>query len=115
MATIRLPVWGDVLLLMYLYRMTSGVVTGSPNGYGKYTTLCPRLSPQPPTTPHPTDKQQDTDGEKFRHLTAKSFLLETVRFYPSNHFLSYWKHFATIRHFFSEHAADKNPKLFVSS
>ena len=31
---------------------------------------------------------------------AKSFLLETVRFYPSNRSLSYWKYLATIRHFF---------------
>ena len=34
------------------------------------------------------------------YLIAKSFLLETVRFYPSNRFLSYWKYFATIRETF---------------
>ena len=34
------------------------------------------------------------------HSVAKSFLLETVRYYPSNRFLSYWKPFATIRETF---------------
>ena len=31
---------------------------------------------------------------------AKSFLLETFRYYPSNRSLSYWKYFATIRQIF---------------
>ena len=33
-------------------------------------------------------------------MIAKSFLLETFRFYPSNRSLSYWKLFATIRPIF---------------
>ena len=31
---------------------------------------------------------------------VKSFLLEIIRFYPSNRSLSYWKLFATIRQIF---------------
>ena len=38
-----------------------------------------------------TDKQIDADVAKDRSLNDKSFLLETICFYPSNRFLSYWK------------------------
>ena len=38
----------------------------------------------------------------------KSFLLETVRYYPSNHFLSYWKQIATIRETFDQLSEHQN-------
>ena len=38
----------------------------------------------------------------------KSFLLETVLFYPSNHFLSYWKHFPSIRQISPPFPSGKN-------
>ena len=55
-----------------------------------------------------SDKQTDTDIAKSNRMTAKSFLLETDRYYPSNHFLSYWKLFSSIRHF-SAHVTRRSP------
>ncbi len=46
------------------------------------------------------EKQPDIISKKIRCLSKKSFLLEIVRFYPSNRFLSYWKHFSSIRQIF---------------
>ena len=46
------------------------------------------------------EKQSHTVTEKIGCMGAKSFLLETIRFYPSNRSLSYWKHLASIRQIF---------------
>ena len=46
------------------------------------------------------EKQQNRYAVKTATPEVKSFLLETIRFYPSNRFLSYWKPFASIRQIF---------------
>ncbi len=52
------------------------------------------------TITYTADKQLNRHPQKQRQPGAKSFLLERDCFYPSNRFLSYWKHFPSIRQFF---------------
>ena len=63
--------------------------------------------------PYITDKQLDTRSEKFGYLRIKSFLLETDLFYPSNRFLSYRKHLATIRQIFRIDVEMENAEGFL--
>ena len=65
---------------------------------------------QHPKPSHTTDNQTYTHPTNNGYLRTKSFLLKTVRYYPSNHFLSYWKLLATIRETFGRIHSEKSTR-----